>query len=84
MFNKGEFKLTYAQMTQWDNQENSKSFLSHERRLVTTEAKIKGLERVQQIMGEHHKEQKLFKLMGSTGQGQIGINNPILRIKLIK
>lgn len=70
-------------MAQWDNQ-NSKRFLSYERRLVTTEAKIKGLEGVQQIMGEHHKEQNRFKLMGSTGQGQIGINNPILRIKLIK
>lgn len=72
MFNNREFKLAYAQMAQWDNQENSESFLYYRRRLViavakikarrlvTTEAKIKGLEEVQQMMGEHHKEQNLF------------------------
>lgn len=41
MFNKSEFKLIYTQMIQWDKQKNSKSFLSYERRLVTSEAKIK-------------------------------------------
>lgn len=49
MFNNEEFKLTYAQVAQWDNQENSESFLWYGRRLVTTVAKTKGLEEVQQI-----------------------------------
>lgn len=41
MFNKSEFKLIYTQMIQWDKQENSKSLPSYERRLITSEAKIK-------------------------------------------